>query len=239
MNECLPQSGASQRSTPLQERAAFAEHVDAFAQAFVDDPDLAHLSPAARRILAVSAALFLEHGAAATSVRDITRACGLTPGALYNHFASRDDVLYELVRHGHARLERRIDAALAKGRSADPRERFTAFVAAYVTGHLIRPELAQVVRREYLHLSQSHRAEIVQRRRAMRGRLARLLREGCVAGQFELIGGPQEATAAAVMILDMCSRTSDWYDPARKSRIDRLIARYVAGALRLAGAVGA
>jgi TetR/AcrR family transcriptional regulator, cholesterol catabolism regulator len=236
MNECLPQPEASQRSTPVQEQVAFAEHVDAFARAFLDDPDLMHLSSAARRILAVSATLFLEHGAAATSVRDITRACGLTPGALYNHFASRDDVLYELVRHGHARLERRVDTALAEVRAADPRGRFTAFVGAYVTGHLAQPELAQVVRREYLHLSPQRRAEIVQRRRAMRGGLARLLREGSVAGQFELIGGPNEATAAAVMVLDMCSRTSEWYDPHRAGPIDRLIARYVAGALRLAGA---
>lgn len=238
MNECLPQPEVSQRPTSLREPATFAEEVEGFSRAFVDDPDLAQLSPAARRILAVSAALFRDRGAAATSVRDITRACGLTPGALYNHFASRDDVLYELVRHGHARLERRIDAALAEARVADPRERFTSFVAAYVTGHLVQPELAQVVRREYLHLSPQRRAEIVRRRRALRGRLARLLGEGCVAGQFELIGGPAQNTAAAVMILDMCSRTSEWYDPGRDDRIDQLTARYVTGALRLAGAAG-
>jgi AcrR family transcriptional regulator len=157
---------------------------------------------------------------------------------LYNHFASRDDVLFELVRHGHARLERRVDAALAAADRRDPRARFTSFVAAYVTGHLRHPELAQVVRREYLHLDRRRRAEIVRRRRAMRARLARLLRDGAVAGTFELPGGPRGATGVAVMVLDMCSRTSEWYDPARSGRPERLVERYVTGALRLAGVAG-
>lgn len=238
MNDCLPQRGEGRQRPARRPVDAFDDHVQTFARAFDGDPDLAHLSSAARRILAVSAALFQERGAAATSVRDITRACGLTPGALYNHFASRDDVLYELVRHGHARLERRVQRALAEVGSTDPVERFAAFVGAYVTGHLVQPDLAQVVRREYLHLSPPRRAEIVQRRRAMRARLARLLREGCVAGRFELIGGAQEATAAATMVLDMCSRTSEWYDPRRSDRRERLVARYVAGALRMVGAAG-
>ena len=148
-----------------------------FERAFAGAPDLAHLSPAARRVLAMSAALFHQRGAAATSVRDITSACGLSPGALYKHFASKDDVLYELVRHGHERLERRIDAALA-GAPDDAVRRTTAFVHAYVAGHLAQPELAQVVRREYLHLSAARHREIVRRRRALRGRLAALLRAG-------------------------------------------------------------
>ena len=95
-------------------------------------------------------------GAVATSVRDITGACGLSPGALYRHFASKDDMLYALVRHGHARLEQRVGHGA--GRAAGRRRRGRAHAApsssAYVLGHLVSPELAQVVRREYLHLSE-------------------------------------------------------------------------------------
>lgn len=210
--------------------------VETFTRAFDGDADLAHLSAAARRILAVSAALFSERGAAGTSVRDITTACGVSPGALYNHFAARDDVLYELVRHGHARLERRVDNALAGVDPADHVARFTAFVGAYVEGHLAQPELAQVVRREYLHLTAARHDEIVGRRRAMRSRLARLLRDGCVAGRFDLLDGPRGATGVAVMVLDMCSRTAEWYDPARTDRPERLVQRYRSAALRIAGA---
>lgn len=206
-----------------------------FDEAFATAPDLAHLTPAARRVLATSAALFYRRGAAGTSVRDITSACGLTPGALYNHFASKDDVLYALVDHGHTSLERRIATAL-EDVGAAAAARTSAWVRAYVMGHLVHPELAQVVRREYLHLSPDRYLQTVRRRRALRSELSELLRTGAGADAFDLIGGADAATRVAVMVLDMCSRTSEWYDPRRNVSPARLADHYVTAALRLAGA---
>jgi AcrR family transcriptional regulator len=209
--------------------------VETFTRALADEPDLAALTPTARRVLATAAALFYQRGAVATSVRDITGACGLSPGALYNHFPSKDDLLFVLVKHGHDRLDRRIVAALA-GVGDDPLGRLDAFVRAYVIGHLAHPELAQVVRREYLHLSPARYEDIVRRRRTIRLELTELLHAGSARGEFELLDGPDAATRIAVMILDMCSRTSEWYDPSRADAPDELAERYVAAALRLAGA---
>jgi AcrR family transcriptional regulator len=206
-----------------------------FEQVFADAADLEHLSYAARRVLAMSASLFYRHGAAGTSIRDITSACGLSPGALYNHFASKDDMLWVLVGHGHDSLERRIGAALAEVPD-EPVARTAAYVRAYVTGHLVHPELAQVVRREYLHLSPARYDAIVRRRRRLRQQLTELLRRGADAGAFDLIDGPDGATRVAVMVLDMCSRTSEWYDRKREEPPARLAERYVTAALRLAGA---
>jgi len=203
-----------------------------FHAAFAHQPDLESLSPAALRVLATSAALFFERGAANTSVRDLTRACGLSPGALYNHFPSRDELLFTIVRHGHARMQRRIDAALAEA-AADPRSRFRAYVGAYVTGHVDQPELAQLVRHEYLHLSSDHRAEIVATRRAMRDLLTGFITEAASRGQFELIG---DAVGQTLMVLDMCSRTSDWFDRSRDTDPSEIVARYIQASLRLVGA---
>jgi AcrR family transcriptional regulator len=210
------------------------DHVVAiFVAAFADQPDLAALSPAARRVLATSAALFFERGAANTSVRDLTRACGLSPGALYNHFPSKDELLFTLVRHGHARMRRRIDAALAPA-TGEPAAAFGAFVGAYVAGHVEQPELAQLVRHEYLHLSPEHYAEIVEVRRDMRRTLTTLIRAGAAAGCFHVLGDPVGQT---LMVLDMCSRTSDWFDRSRESDETEIGARYVQAALRLVGCV--
>jgi hypothetical protein len=38
------------------------------------------------------------------------------------------------------------------------------------------------------------------------------------------------------MVLDMCSRTSDWFDRTRESDPAGIIERYVAAALRIVGA---
>ncbi|HZZ97040.1 MAG TPA: TetR/AcrR family transcriptional regulator [Jatrophihabitantaceae bacterium] len=206
-----------------------------FLASFEGQPDLADLSQAARRVLATAGALFYERGAVDTSVRDLTRACGLTPGALYNHFASKDELLFTLVRHGHTRMRTRIDKAIAAAPS-DPVSALRAFVSAYMVGHVENPELAQTVRREYLHLSAEHYTEIVEARRAMRGQLSGLLVDGQRAGVFALLGGESGAVASALMVLDMCSRTSEWFDRTRDTDPAGIIERYVEAALRLVGA---
>ena len=50
-----------------------------------------------RRILDAATALFNERGYAGTSIRDITERLGMTKGALYYHFASKDELLHAMV----------------------------------------------------------------------------------------------------------------------------------------------
>lgn len=230
MNECLPHArSVSQRTGPL-----VTEVLD---RAFTEAPDLSDLSYAARRVLVGAAALFYDNGAPGTSVRDIARSCGLSPGAFYNHFDSKDDVLYRLVKHGHDSLDARIELHLSQV-PPSPTAQLAAFVHAYVMAHLLQPEIAQLVRREYLHLSPERLALVVGRRRKLREKVTSILRKGSRSGEFTLIGGRNAPIRTAVMILDMCSRTSEWYDPRRlrAERPERLTSRYVDAALRLTGA---
>ena len=208
-----------------------------FLAEFADQPDLADTTPAARRVLATAAALFHERGAVDTSVRDLTRACGLTPAALYNHFRSKDELLHTLVRHGHERMSRRIDTAIATA-GARAVDGLRAFVRAYTGGHVEHPEFAQMVRREYLHLTPPHYAEIVDMRRAVRRTLTGVLVAGERDGSFRLLGGEDGAVAQALMVLDMCSRTSDWFDRTRDGEPGAVVDRYERAALRLVGARG-
>ena len=65
------------------------------------------------RLAEAAVELFYERGAPATTVRDITSACGLTPGALYNHFESKDHLLYLVVRDIHRQVDDQLAALLA------------------------------------------------------------------------------------------------------------------------------
>jgi AcrR family transcriptional regulator len=47
-------------------------------------------------ILAAAKACFASEGFHATSMRDIYRECGLSPGAVYNHFASKEEIVRAL-----------------------------------------------------------------------------------------------------------------------------------------------
>ncbi len=84
-----------------------------------------------RRLAGAAVELFYRQGALATSVRQITEACGLSPGALYNHFESKEQLLYVLVRDIHLRQERVLAAAQADA-GGDPVAELTAIVRSYV-----------------------------------------------------------------------------------------------------------
>src|SRR5437764_10333023 len=47
-------------------------------------------------ILEAAKACFAREGFHATSMRDVYRECGLSPGAVYNHFASKDEIVRSL-----------------------------------------------------------------------------------------------------------------------------------------------
>src|SRR5689334_7273714 len=87
-------------------------------------------TPAAVRALLVSAVLcFSRQGFHATTTRDITAAVGLSPGALYVHFAAKEDVLFEIVRTGHERALAAIESQPDDGDSV-------AYVRRLVASHV-------------------------------------------------------------------------------------------------------
>lgn len=51
-----------------------------------------------QRLLDEAGRLFYERGYAATSLEHVAEAAGVTKGAIYRHFASKEDLFFELVR---------------------------------------------------------------------------------------------------------------------------------------------
>ncbi|HSZ04821.1 MAG TPA: helix-turn-helix domain-containing protein [Solirubrobacteraceae bacterium] len=72
----------------------------------VSDEYMAHRR---EEILAAARACFAREGFHATSMRDIYRECGLSPGGVYNHFASKEQIVRALgeerLRDARARRE--------------------------------------------------------------------------------------------------------------------------------------
>ena len=190
-----------------------------------------------RRLAAAAIELFYRQGALATSVRQITEVCGLTPGALYNHFGSKDELLYVIVRDIHLRLEDEVAAACA-GVEGDPLAELRAIVGVYVTRHADHRETARVANREYPLLTGAWYDEVITVRRRLRDRLADVLLAGQLKGTFRLAGGDDRSAAVltAIPILDMCVHISEWFHERRPLGHAELRSRYVELALRMAGA---
>lgn len=78
-----------------------------------------HADGTRARVLDAARDLFVERGYAGTSVRDIAEHLGMTKGALYYHFSSKEDLLYALVEPLLEALERFTTRARDTGRVGD------------------------------------------------------------------------------------------------------------------------
>ena len=83
-----------------------------------------------RRILRSAGRLMRQRGIARSSVQEIMRASGLTVGAFYAHFRSKDDLLLTAIREGGGEMWRReLEASRGLPRAA----RREALVGAYLS----------------------------------------------------------------------------------------------------------
>jgi AcrR family transcriptional regulator len=95
------------------------------------------------RILAAAAERFADQGYAATSIRDIARDVGVTVGAIYVHFPSKDRLLVAVSEEGIGRIGRAVDAAIAG--LDDPWDRLAAAMRAHLEVLLSNAAFARVI----------------------------------------------------------------------------------------------
>jgi AcrR family transcriptional regulator len=95
-------------------------------------------------VLDAAAALFAERGYHGTSIRDIASAAGMTPAAIYSHFASKAGLLTAVYEEGVGRIAAALDAALE---GTPPQSRLQAACAAHLETLLEGGDYAQVVLR--------------------------------------------------------------------------------------------
>jgi AcrR family transcriptional regulator len=189
------------------------------------------------RLAEAAIELFYERGAVATTVRDITSACGLTPGALYNHFASKDHLLYLVVRDIHRQVDDQLAALLAAA-DGSPATQLTEAVRLLVSHTAGFKKRSRVANREFTLLTGSRRLEITGIRRRMRDRFAAIILAGAEQGIFSLIGGDDltAATMHAATITTMCVRISESSLENTPLDLSALQDRYAELALRMVGA---
>jgi len=89
-----------------------------------------------RQILLASARRFARQGFAETTILDICREAGLSPGAVYTYFDSKEAIIAAMAELGAQQSAARMDAARS---GLDPLTRLRIFLSEFS-----RPEAAQV-----------------------------------------------------------------------------------------------
>jgi AcrR family transcriptional regulator len=95
------------------------------------------------RILTAAAERFADSGYAATSIRDIARDVGVTVGAIYVHFPSKDRLLVAVSEEGIGRIGRAVDEAVAE--VEEPWDRLAAAMRAHLEVLLSNAAFARVI----------------------------------------------------------------------------------------------
>lgn len=138
------------------DRALPARLVDNSPELWRDD-----LGEVPRRLLTSGVRCFAASGFHATTTRDITSAVGLSPGALYVHFSSKEHLLYEIIRTGHTSSLDTLKGAEGDDAARRLRELVTRFVAWHARHHVA----GRVSQYELAALTPEHYDEILLLRR--------------------------------------------------------------------------
>jgi AcrR family transcriptional regulator len=89
-------------------------------------------------ILEAAITLFSRRGFLATTMADLSRAIRMTPGALYWHFPTKEDLLLAAVEALHQRCRREFEAPLQEARTLSARAQLQAFterLQAFLRAH--------------------------------------------------------------------------------------------------------
>ncbi len=135
-----------------------------------------------RHLVAVATRLFAERGFEGTSVQAVVDAAGVTKGAMYHYFASKDDLLHEI----YARVLRLQMERLETFAGADlpVTERVRAAAADVVETSIANFDDTVIFFRSLHQLSPEKQAEVRAERRRYHERFVLLVREGQRAGVF-------------------------------------------------------
>jgi AcrR family transcriptional regulator len=99
-----------------------------------------------RRVL-IDAALQLvgEGGPDAVSVREAARRAGVSPGAPFRHFPSRDALMNAVAEEAQRRFRAEIEASLAEAPAGDPLGRFRRLGLAYLRWAMKNPTHFEII----------------------------------------------------------------------------------------------
>jgi AcrR family transcriptional regulator len=191
----------------------------------------ADVSPdAARRLVIAAVQAFAERGYHATTTRDIAGRAGMSPAALYIHYKTKEELLFQISSVGHRLSLRTLEEAAAGG--GTPAERLGTAVRSFVRWHAERHTTARVVQYELGALGDEHYAEIVALRREVDGTMRSIIQDGVDTGDFDV----PDVAGTTLAVLSLCIDVARWFNPEGRRTPDDVGELYADLVLRMVGA---
>jgi AcrR family transcriptional regulator len=164
--------------------------------------------PVKERLLRVATRLFARHGFEGTSVQDIVDAAGVTKGAMYHYYDSKDDLLYEVYQKLLTMQTSQLEA-IAAG-PGTPEERLRAAAVDVVRTSLDNLDDMIVFFRSLHMLPADKQAQVRAERRNYQEKFRALVDEGVAAGTFR---SDVPSDIVVHYFLSVVNQLGSWYHP--------------------------
>jgi len=172
---------------------------------------------------------FARCGYSAVSMREIAAEICLRQGGIYNHFASKQELLVDLMRTHMETLLTELDAALDA--IDGPVAQLEAFVRFHVRYHIDHPDNTFIAFMELRSLEPEGYSIVTRLRDQYEGTLSAILAEGCAAGVFRVADVPVHTRA----LLSMMTGVTVWYRDDGRLERNAVVDVYAQAALQSVG----
>ena len=178
------------------------------------------------RIRAAASELFFEQGYHATTVRQIATQAGVRAGSVYNHFDSKEDLLFRIASET---MEEMIAGARdAVSGCSDDAQRLRAFIGFH-TSYCVERQFQARVADDFLHLlGADARRPVVKLRDDYELMLRKILTDGANRRGWLV----DEAGLIAFGILTMITDVRLWYRPDGRLSLEDVAQFYATFVLR-------
>lgn len=185
---------------------------------------------AAQRLLEAAADAFAAKGFHATTTRDIASRAGLSPAGVYVHFASKEDLLFQLSRAGHEAARDMLVAAAQT--AATPTDALRSIMRQFAQWHAEHFRVARIVQYEFQNLTPEHREAVLGLRKDIDAVVRDVITAGVASAEFAVEDVPETTLALLSMAVDVAR----WYDPEIKRTPESIGLTYGDLGLRLVAA---
>jgi AcrR family transcriptional regulator len=165
------------------------------------------------RVLDAGVELFAVQGYDATSVAQIVTRAGVAKGGFYHHFASKDQLLYEVYGDLITQQLTGMDRIVAQGRP--PGETLRALILDLVETTAARARQSLVFMREMHRLDDERTEQCRSARRRYHDTVMRLIQRAQGTGEFAPVASAETITFT---IFGMINELPVWYRPNGRKR---------------------
>jgi len=182
-------------------------------------------------LIEVAARVFAAQGYGNTSIQEIADQVGLLKGSLYHYIATKEDLLFEVIRSTMITWQDLVSSA--RNSNAATLEKLHNYIYNNIVGSLNARERTAVFTHDFQALSPKRQKVILEMRQDHDDLLRELINKAKVE---KLISGDVNVKLTALAILTMSGSLYRWYNPAGELRAEMIAASLTEFVMRGLGA---